>query len=356
MIHLLGSPNCQSTREYCLDGFNAATIRFARVCELLGWAVTLYASEENEAPCQELVTCISKAEIAQFLKGGVIPYQGVEISPSNPLWGLANPRMAEEIRKRKKPGDTICLLGGGSQRSICDANPECMAVEYNIGYHGTFSPYRVYQSQAWRHMNLGSQGQVNDGRFFDAVIPGFFDPAEFPEGTDQGYLVYVGRLIAKKGLKIACDAAQAAGVPLKIIGHGDPKQITYGDYLGPLQDLDRNAIIADAKALICPTVYVEPFGCISPEAQLCGTPVISTDFGGFTETVEHGKTGFRCNLFGEFVDAIKRVESLDRTYIRERAERLYSLQTAAQSFQDYFDRLETLWKDGWNTNPFPVRA
>lgn len=352
-IFLISQPNVQSTWQYDLDGFNTLNIRFATILKRLGHEVILLGSEENDAPCDENVPCITKAEQAQLI--GENAYQHANISHENPLWKLATPRMIAEIGKRKQPRDLICSIAGGSMQNVTAAHPDLMAVEYSIGYVGNYAPYRVFESTAWQHACYGAQGIVNSGgRFFDAVIPAFFDVEKFPQNTPEDYVCYVGRFIPRKGIKIVCDAAKAAGVKLKLIGHGDASLITYGENLGAVNESTRNEVMSKARALICPTVYVEPFGCISPEAQLCGTPVISTDFGGFTETVEHGRTGFRCNLFGEFVDALGRVDALDRGYVRTRARALYSMEAAQASYARYFARLDTLWQDGWKTHPYAV--
>ena len=94
---------------------------------------------------------------------------------------------------------------------------------------------------------------------------------------------------------------------------------------------------------------MEPFNSVAVEAQLCGTPVISTDWGGFTETIEHGQSGFRCSYLGEFVDAVRRVDSLDRRYVRSRAKDKYSMWNLCADYEHYFSRLEKLWGDGWNS-------
>lgn len=350
-IHLLALPHTQTTWAYDLDGFNTATIRFATLLKRLGHTVLLYASEENDAPCDELITVVTKAEQTAVIKSD--PYQYANQTQTNPLWELANPRMAREIGKRKQPRDVIALIGGGSQQPVTVQHPELLVVEYCIGYVGNFSNFRVFQSRAWQHYCYGAQ-KIETVRHFDAVIPAFYETTKFPSYQPEEYLVYVGRLTPRKGISIVCEAAKAAQTPLKVIGHGNKDLVTYGEYLGALHDAEKNEVVARAKALLCPTIYVEPFGGISPEAQLCGTPVISTDCGGFVETVEHGRTGYRCNIFGEFVDAITRVGNLDRQYIRQRAQSLYSMEAGMESFRKYFNRLDTLWDKGWNTPYYEV--
>ena len=360
-FHLLALPNVQTTMAYSLCGFCVATIRFAKLLKELGHEVILYASEENEAPCDELVTVITKEEQETLLantknaKGEIeaTPYQLAYIEEWSPIWQLANARMIAEINKRKQPRDFICSIGGSSQKPVADAHNDLMFIEYSIGYNGSFSQYRVFESYAWMHHTYGAQG-IPNGRFFDTVIPCSYDPAEFPFGpTKENFVLYVGRLIQRKGLEIACRAAEAAKVPLKIIGHGDKSFVTHGaEYLGALSAKERNDYMSRALAVLCPTIYVEPFGQVAVEAQMCGTPVISTDFGGFTETVAHGFSGFRCSVLGEFVDAIRDCKNFPprRVWdIRERAVRQYSIAAVKHEYQRYFDRLALLWGEGWDT-------
>lgn len=345
-FHLLALPHTQTTRAYSLDGFCTATIKFARILKSLGHTVFLYASEENEAPCDELITVITKEEQDTLLNGR--PYQYAPMENNYPLWALANPRIIKAISQRKEPRDIICTISGIAQKQVADAHPELICLEYSIGYVSSFSKYRIYESHVWRHCTHGYQND-QQGKFYDAVIPYFFDESEFPFRSEkEPFALYVGRLVHTKGLEIACKAAHAAGVPLKVIGHGDVNLVTDGaEYLGALDDAARNDWMSRASALICPTMYLEPFGSVAVEAQMCGTPVISTDFGGFVETVEQGVSGFRCNYLGEFIQALADVRKLDPAKIRERAVAKYSMSVIAIEYERYFKRLSTLWDGGW---------
>jgi glycosyltransferase involved in cell wall biosynthesis len=110
---------------------------------------------------------------------------------------------------------------------------------------------------------------------------------------------------------------------------------------------ERAKLMGGAIATFTPTIYVEPFGTVAVEAMACGSPVISTDWGAFTETVIDGVTGFRCHTMQEFINAAEDVKNLDRGFISKYAKDRYGLATVAKMYEKYFERLETLWGRGW---------
>jgi FkbM family methyltransferase len=345
-VHLLAPPNTQSTVAYDLDGFCTRTRLFAALLKRLGHYVTLYASEENDAPCDELVTCITKDEQKQML--GDTPYQNAPFDGTHPLWLTFNARASAHLRCVKQPHDVIATIAGSAQQLVHEQNHELRFLEYSIGYRGVAAgAARVFQSTAWRHVVHGYTG-IDGVRQFDAVIPPWFDVAEFPFVEPEPYVVYCGRLVPQKGLAVACEAAQRAGVKLIVIGHGDVAQVTHGaEYAGCVSTPERNAILARASACLMPTQYIEPFGNVSAEAQLCGTPVIATDVGGFIDSVEDGVSGYRCASLGEFMHAITLAPALDRAAIRARAIRLYSNAAADASYRRYFHRFQAMHGEGF---------
>ncbi|MFZ1935353.1 MAG: glycosyltransferase [Thermoguttaceae bacterium] len=61
------------------------------------------------------------------------------------------------------------------------------------------------------------------------------------------------------------------------------------EYIGCIGPKQRAKEMGQAKAVFVPTESAEPFGNVTVEAQFCGTPVITTDWGAFPETAEHGR-------------------------------------------------------------------
>jgi glycosyltransferase involved in cell wall biosynthesis len=314
-----------------------------------GHEVFLYAGPESDAECTEHIPCISEEERA----AAVGPKHFVEASfdYSLPHWRAFNQRAIEGIRARAQPHDFICVQGGLAHKEIADAFPHMMTVEHSIGYGGTFAKYRIWESAAWQHLCWGSANSnpnAIDGLLFDCVIPGSFDPRDFPFRAEKDdYHLFMGRLIERKGYGIAVEACQRLGKRLIIAGQGEPPKGDHIEYVGVVGPEERGRLMSGAQALWMPSLYVECFGNVAVEAQLCGTPVIATPFGAATETVEDGKTGFRCHTLKEFMAAADAVRDLDPHYIRDRAVSLYSTDTVAQKYQTHFERLATLWGDGF---------
>ena len=347
-FHVVSLPHTQVTDAFSACAYTEKVRKFCRMMhEMLGHTVYLYAGDENEAPCDEHVSCISEDERAAAC--GNNHYSAASFDYSLPHWRHFNHRASLAIRKRAQPHDFICLIGGIAHKTIADALPEMMTVEFGIGYGGTFAKYRVFESYAWMHAIYGHQAggpERADGFWYDAVIPGYFERERFPFSRHkQPYCCFVGRLIERKGYSIAVEVCRARKMRLLIAGQGDPPD--YGEHVGVIGPKARGELMANAQACFVPTVYLEPFGNVAVEAMACGTPVIATDWGAMTETVIQGKTGFRCRSFQQFLDAVDDVRQLDPLEIRDHAVNNYSLEATAPKYESYFERLGTLWTDGW---------
>lgn len=346
-FHVVSLPHTQTTKAFSMCAYTEKVRKFCRMMKERGHAVYLYAGEQNEAPCDELVTCISEA--ARKTAVGDRPYVEASFDWNLAHWQTFNGNAIRGIKERAEPHDFICVIAGLAHKPIADALPAMMTVEFGIGYGGTFSKYRVWESYAWMHTCYGAQApnpHDANGQFFDAVIQNYFEPELFPFRNEKDdYFLFIGRMTDRKGYKIAAEVCEHLGERLLLAGTGTPP--SYGEYVGVVGPTLRGALMSRAKAVFVPTLYVEPFGGVAAEAMLCGTPVITTDFGAFTETVEHGQTGFRCHTFVEFCEATRKVGNLNPYYINHYAVRRFSLNKVAPQYEAYFERLSTLWGDGW---------
>jgi len=316
----------------------------------LGHEVYLYAGETNEAHCTEHISCITEAERAASCKDH---YTSAPFDPQLPHWIIFNSNVIKAMVPRLQKEDFLCVIGGICHQMIAAAFPHITCVEFGIGYTGTFAKYRVWESYAWMHLVYGAQAQNHDayradGIWFDEVIPGYLEIDRFPFGPREersDYYMYLGRLIDRKGWKIAEEVCKYLGKRLIIAGVGD--EPTYGEFVGVVGPEQRGELLRKAQALFVPSIYIEPFGNVAVEAQACGTPVICTDWGAFTETVVQGMTGYRCRTFQQFIDATEKVKALDCKVIRHWAEENYSMDVIGLRYQEYFERLLTLWGKGW---------
>jgi glycosyltransferase involved in cell wall biosynthesis len=254
-----------------------------------------------------------------------------------------------ELNKRRMSGDFILCFWGLGHKQIGDFfSSMCLVVEPGIGYpiESSFAEFQVYESYACMHYHYGGR-KVMQPAWYHCVIPNYFDPNDFDfRISKDNYYLYLGRIIPSKGLEIVLHLAKKIGFRLLIAGQGSlekdlgqknlPANIEYVGFA----DLEkRKRLMAGAKALFLPTLYVEPFGGVTMEAMMSGTPVITTDWGVFTETVVHGVTGYRCRTLDQFEWAIRNINKINPQACRDWAMSNYSIKKVRNMYEEYFDML-----------------
>jgi glycosyltransferase involved in cell wall biosynthesis len=296
-----------------------------------GWNCIHYGLSGAEVPC-EFVNCLP--ETSQDANENVEKY---------------NARAGYEISLRKKPGDMIVCMYGIENKAACDANPELKTVEPGIGYSvgAAFATYKVFTSYAHMHTYYGSVGKYETPGWFDAVIPNGISASDFDYTEEKDdYLLIFGRIIPSKGIDIAIQVAEATNKKLIIAGAGSLAHLHYPSIpshvtmAGPCNREQRRKLMAKAKAILGPTYYVEPFGNMIVEGYMSGTPAITTDWGGFTETVIQGVTGYRCREFKEFVAAVNNIDRISPKKCRDWALTMYEDAVVHEQLHDYFKKIE----------------
>jgi len=352
---VIGLPHTEILKEYGQCAYTQKVLRFSTMMTRRGHEVILYSSGRSEAECTEHVEIFNKfQQVKQFKEYDWWKNKewfGLDWNDQLPYWKKFNGQVIGEIAQRIEPQDFICLITGYPQRIIADTFPQHMSVEYGIGYEGVYTPYRVFESYAWMHTVYGKGGPSSaDGRFYDDVIPNYFDVDEFPEhdtGEDSYYL-FLSRMTPRKGYEIAIELTKRIGAKLIVAGTGgDRPRHDHVTYVGYADTETRGRLLAGAKALLCPTLYLEPFGGVTVEAQLCGTPCLTTDWGGFSENTRQGIDGFRCRTMKEFEAATYKLDDLDNAEIRANARSRFSTEVVGAQYEVYFNRLLGLWGEGF---------
>jgi len=323
-LHILSNPLSPVHINRRIDPFSIAIIKFVENMQRLGWDCVHYGIPGCQVPCE---TVICPAEVS-----------------------LYNRTAGQEIAKRKQPGDLIMCFHGWENQEAANANRDLFIVEPSIGYDtkAVFAPFRVFVSYAQMHMLYGERKLLMTPSWNDAVIPNAFTPSEFEfSANKKDYVLYFGRVIESKGVQLAIQATEKSGHKLIIAGPGSLTDIGYSSIpdhvtcVGLVGAEQRKELMRDAQAIIGPTYYVEPFGNMVVEGYFSGTPAITTDWGGFTETVVHGKTGFRCREFKDFVYALKNLHLINSQDCRDWADQNYSEEVVHKKFDEYFKRIQS---------------
>lgn len=165
-----------------------------------------------------------------------------------------------------------------------------------------------------------------------------------------GYALFLGRMSPDKGVTTAIAVARRAGIPLKIAAKMQERaELDYfaervrpllgGDieYVGEVGGAAKSQLLRDARCLLNPIAWAEPFGMVMIEALAHGTPVVATPFGSAPEIVDDGVTGFLRNDEDSLLRALERVDELDRAACRRAAEERFSMQRMAADHAAFYE-------------------
>jgi glycosyltransferase involved in cell wall biosynthesis len=148
--------------------------------------------------------------------------------------------------------------------------------------------------------------------------------------------------------------ARALEIPLKIAAKVDKVDEAYFrekivpllnqpgvEFIGEIDERAKSEFLGDARALLFPIDWPEPFGLSMIEAMACGTPVLAFSCGSVPEIVDHGVSGMIVGAMDEAIRMLPEVLALDRRAVRQRFEQRFS---AARMARDYVHVYRSLLK------------
>jgi glycosyltransferase involved in cell wall biosynthesis len=172
------------------------------------------------------------------------------------------------------------------------------------------------------------------------------DLLQFRSPQAGDYLAFLGRISPEKRPDRAIEIATRAGLPLKLAAKIDKVDEAYwSDAIAPLLKIHRNveyigeinqqqkaAFLGNARALLFPIDWPEPFGLVMIEAMACGTPTIAFRSGSVPEVIDDGISGFIVDNVDEAVAAISALDSFDRSKVRKAFEDRFTIERMAQEY------------------------
>ena len=216
------------------------------------------------------------------------------------------------------------------------------------------SLYRLFPDLSFVSISAAQRQPLPSVNWVGTVHHGLApDLLPFQPNAGGGYLAFLGRISPEKRPDRAIQIAARAGLPLKIAAKIDKVDQDYWDevikpmvetyptveFVGEIGEAAKADFLGNARALLFPIDWPEPFGLVMIEAMSCGTPVVAFRCGSVPEIVENGASGFIVDDVTEAVRAVDRLDRLDRHEVRCCFERRFTVERMASKYLDIYRSL-----------------
>ncbi|MEU8212399.1 glycosyltransferase family 4 protein [Micromonospora sp. NPDC049044] len=201
-----------------------------------------------------------------------------------------------------------------------------------------------------------AQRQLNPNLPWAGTVHNALDIRGFPRKTapGRGPVLWLARFSPDKGPDLAIQACREAGLPLLLAGKcNEPAERRYYEQVvAPLVDENVTVVLnadraetlrmlVDARCLIMPIQWDEPFGMVMLEAMATGTPVVALNRGAVPELVRPGVTGLACAHPAELPAALRAAEQLDPEDCVAHVARNFSVERMAYGYAEIYRRFAT---------------
>lgn len=341
-LHIIGNARNPSTDKLPMDPYSMVSYYVTTYLHNNGHEVHYYGYKESSVSCTKKWECGDYDFLKKYF---VTEYKDKQWTDNHEANNIFFNRAKDHLLDNYNEGDIIICMWSPSIKVLRESFPYAKIVDGHIGHRlpSLLTSYHVWASASNQHFNYGKYNM--DGNYWhDTVIPPMAnDLSNFTYNENKkDYFFFMARLGENKGITIFRDLAeQFPDKKFIIAGQGDINVISLlpnMKFVGCLGIEERKKYLSEAKAVISPSYYAEPFGLTPIEAGLSGTPIICTDWGGYTENVLHGVTGFRCSYFNDFVKAINDIDKINPKDCRKFAEK-FSAESLIDKWESYLQKI-----------------
>jgi glycosyltransferase involved in cell wall biosynthesis len=207
--------------------------------------------------------------------------------------------------------------------------------------------YRTFNDAPLVSISDNQREPIPDLNYVGTVHHGLpKDLLPFNARGQGGYLAFLGRISPEKGPDDAIKIAVATNQPLKIAAKIANEDRAYWEsvvepmvkahdnveFIGEVTETQKAKFLGEARAVLFPICWREPFGLVMIEAMACGTPVIAFGEGAVPEVIDDGVTGFVVDTVDEAIEAVGKLDRLDRAAIRGSFDRRFTAERMADGY------------------------
>jgi glycosyltransferase involved in cell wall biosynthesis len=213
--------------------------------------------------------------------------------------------------------------------------------------------YREFNDAELISISLAQRKPLSFARWIGNVYHGLpADLIRYRTGGG-GYLAFLGRISKEKRVDRAIEIARRTGHRLVIAAKIDPADREYAktlapllqqsfvEFVGEIGDRDKTEFLGNAKALLFPIDWPEPFGLVMIESLAAGTPVIAYPQGSVPEIINDGATGFWTHDIDEACAAVKRLGEIDRERCRSEFESRFTIEKMVDRYEEIYRQILT---------------
>lgn len=339
-FHVLGIPYVATKKENSLCAFTIKVLQFCEQMTKRGHKVLFYGHKDSKVICSEHITVTNDEILALSYKNLDWKNQGFNQNVDTDAFKIFNQNCIREIKKRiSHENEFLCLFFGYGNLSVAEAfKNQLIVVEASIGYNSMFAPIKIFETYSHQSWLYGKEQKNPELCNNWVVYPGFNENDFVYREKKDNYSVMCARLTIEKGTKVAYDLFNFLEEDLILIG---PNLLKLPDtkwckFIGFLEPQNRNEIISRAKLSMCPSLFVDPTNWSCIESQFCGTPVISTNWGGFVETNIQGVTGYRFSDTRLLPQLVKNINKIQNQNCLNNARNKFLLKTQMDNYESLF--------------------